>query len=334
MNFRYVTRSILENGWWNLILLATIALSCIALALESPVEELTVVHPRNMQKIDMALYVVFCTEFVIKLFNHGIFWEHPDAYFRQAWNCLDFTILSFTTLDYILSVIPGVEGGGGIKSVRVLRVLRPLRLINRIPSLQTLLNALWASRQDILNVLLLWSFTFLLFAILGVALFAGKLHECNDSGAGTMPLHLSVPCTSATEPPASWYRAPLAAGEFMCDPTTNRRLAPPIFSRVGCSGAMLTSAPQRPGSTSSRKLVYPGDGTEVLMPRVWRPLPSNFDNFLAAMAAQIELISLENWSEIAFASTDATDIGLQPFHNENPFNCALPTEEMYIVYWN
>jgi len=324
VNVRYITRHILQNGWWNLALLATIALSCLVLALESPVEELAVVRPENMDKIDTALFVVFCIEFVIKIFDHGIFWEHPEAYFRQAWNCLDFCILSCTVLDFVLASIFSGQNLAALGSVRVLRVLRPLRLINKIPSLQMLLLAIWASREDVFNVILLWAFTFLLFAILGVALFAGGLSECNDSAAGTRPVMLSLSCTTLTEPPASWYQPPNLMDTtnegFMCDPSTSRRLAPPIFSRVQCAGTMLTSTLSRPGDSEAVSLVYKGDGTEILAPRSWSRLPSNFDNFAAAIQAQIELISLENWSEIAFASADINGIGLQPRHNKQPVN--------------
>ena len=127
-----MTRSILENGWWALLLLATIMVSCLMLALESPVEELTVmhprnmykidlmmmmmiigtetlvtqvIHPRNMYKIDLVLFGIFGVEFVLKIVDHGVLWEHPQAYFRQAWNCLDAFILGCTAFDLIIKII-------------------------------------------------------------------------------------------------------------------------------------------------------------------------------------------------------------------------------------
>ena len=100
-----MTRSILENGWWALLLLATIMVSCLMLALESPVEELTVMHPRNMYKIDLVLFGIFGVEFVLKIVDHGVLWEHPQAYFRQAWNCLDAFILGCTAFDLIIKII-------------------------------------------------------------------------------------------------------------------------------------------------------------------------------------------------------------------------------------
>ena len=62
INFRYMTRRVLENGWWNQLLLASIFVSCLVLALESPVEEQTLVQPETMDKIDVALFSVFLTE--------------------------------------------------------------------------------------------------------------------------------------------------------------------------------------------------------------------------------------------------------------------------------
>ena len=83
---------------------------------------------------------------------------------------------------------------------------------------------------------------------------------------------------------------------------------------------MLASSVAKKGSSLSRALVYAGDGTEIMMPRAWESLPSNFDNFANAMKAQIEVVSLEAWSELVFATTDLTGIGLQPRFNNNPFN--------------
>ena len=130
----------------------------------------------------------------------------------------------------------------------------------------------------------------MLFSILGVALFSGGLHHCNDAGAGTRPVFISNPCNSSTEPPASWYHSPRLEGHeerAMCDPSTQRRLSPPIFTRVQCSGAMVTSSLAGDQSLSSA-LVYDGDGTDILVPRIWTAPSNNFDNFLAAMQAQVQ----------------------------------------------
>jgi len=49
---------------------------------------------------------------------------------------------------------------------------------------------------------------------------------------------------------------------------------------------MVTSSLAADQSLSSA-LVYDGDGTEILVPRIWTSPPNHFDNFLAAMQAQV-----------------------------------------------
>ena len=64
---------------------------------------------------------------------------------------------------------------------RVFRALRPLRFVARIPSLQVVVNSLIRAIPPLLHVLLVVAFIYLIFAILGVQLFEGRLSYCTDA---------------------------------------------------------------------------------------------------------------------------------------------------------
>eukprot|EP00961_Rhodomonas_salina_P205889 2779228-Rhodomonas_salina.1 len=111
---------------------------------------------------------------------------------------------------------------------------------------------------------MLWSFAFLLFSILGTALFAGQLYSCSDNGAGTDAIHASVNCYANSTPSAEWYQGKGPA--WLCDSKTNKRLLPPIIDRVQCSGTFLTAYGR---GREGLYYGYKGSGTEILVPRAW-----------------------------------------------------------------
>lgn len=66
-----------------------------------------------------------------------------------------------------------------IKVLRLLRTLRPLRFISHNLAMKMVIVALFDSVGSIFNVVLVVMVVWLMFAILGVNLFAGKFFECD-----------------------------------------------------------------------------------------------------------------------------------------------------------
>lgn len=105
------------------------------------------------------------------LFNNG-------AYLRDAWNILDFVIVSTAYLPYILNTSSGVNLSG----LRSLRVLRPLRTISSIKALKNILLALFSAMRLLIDSIIILLFFFMVFAIGGVQLFQGVLKkQCFNS---------------------------------------------------------------------------------------------------------------------------------------------------------
>ena len=85
---------------------------------------------------------------------------------------------------------------GNLSSLRSIRVLRPLRTVQRVKGMRVLVGALLASLPDVLDVLALFAFFLLAFGVVGVELFAGRLHyRCYAAASDDEP---GAVCTCGT----------------------------------------------------------------------------------------------------------------------------------------
>eukprot|EP01046_Picozoa_sp_COSAG06_P055549 COSAG06_NODE_10247_length_1720_cov_0.876002_2_plen_230_part_01 len=67
-----------------------------------------------------------------------------------------------------------------VRTIRVMRVLRPLLLVGHFQGMKLILESVVKSALSIANVLLLLMFVWMIFAIVGMNLFSGKLYYCTD----------------------------------------------------------------------------------------------------------------------------------------------------------
>ncbi|XP_034935064.1 muscle calcium channel subunit alpha-1 isoform X8 [Chelonus insularis] len=157
------------------LILLTIFANCVALAVYTP-------YPcgdsnqTNMylEKIEYVFLVIFTVECVMKIIAYG-FALHPGAYLRNGWNMLDFTIVVIGMISTILTFL--MKEGFDVKALRAFRVLRPLRLVSGVPSLQVVLNSILKAMVPLLHIALLVIFVIIIYAIIGLELFSGKMHK-------------------------------------------------------------------------------------------------------------------------------------------------------------
>uniref|UniRef100_G1U2Z6 Voltage-dependent L-type calcium channel subunit alpha n=1 Tax=Oryctolagus cuniculus TaxID=9986 RepID=G1U2Z6_RABIT len=70
------------------------------------------------------------------------------------------------------------KGAGlDVKALRAFRVLRPLRLVSGVPSLQVVLNSIFKAMLPLFHIALLVLFMVIIYAIIGLELFKGKMHK-------------------------------------------------------------------------------------------------------------------------------------------------------------
>ncbi|KAL2097786.1 hypothetical protein ACEWY4_006993 [Coilia grayii] len=156
------------------MILTTIIANCIVLALEQhlPGEDKTPMAKR-LEKTEPYFIGIFCFEAGIKLVALG-FVFHKGSYLRNGWNVMDFIV--------VLSGILATAGAHmnipvDLRTLRAVRVLRPLKLVSGIPSLQIVLKSIIKAMVPLLQIGLLLFFAILMFAIIGLEFYSGKLHH-------------------------------------------------------------------------------------------------------------------------------------------------------------
>ena len=127
-----------------------------------------------LEEIEVIFMVIFTVECFSAIIAKG-FWQHEEAYLRNTWNFLDFTIVMIGFVDVFLSTMQ-LEGFDA-KALRAFRVLRPLRLVSGVPSLQVVLNAIVMALIPLVQIALLVLFVIIIYAIIGLEMFMGNMHK-------------------------------------------------------------------------------------------------------------------------------------------------------------
>ncbi|XP_071569183.1 ca[2+]-channel protein alpha[[1]] subunit D isoform X5 [Temnothorax nylanderi] len=184
--------SVVEWKPFEWLILMTIFANCVALAVYTPYpfgdSNLT---NQYLEKIEYVFLVIFTVECVMKIIAYG-FVAHPGAYLRNGWNLLDFTIVVIGMISTVLTIL--MKEGFDVKALRAFRVLRPLRLVSGVPSLQVVLNSILRAMVPLLHIALLVLFVIIIYAIIGLELFSGKMHKtCRHKITGEL-MDGPVPC--------------------------------------------------------------------------------------------------------------------------------------------
>ncbi|XP_047696401.1 voltage-dependent R-type calcium channel subunit alpha-1E isoform X2 [Prionailurus viverrinus] len=179
---RKYAKKLIDWPPFEYMILATIIANCIVLALEQhlPEDDKTPMS-RRLEKTEPYFIGIFCFEAGIKIVALGFIF-HKGSYLRNGWNVMDFIV-----------VLSGILATAGthfnthvdLRTLRAVRVLRPLKLVSGIPSLQIVLKSIMKAMVPLLQIGLLLFFAILMFAIIGLEFYSGKLHRAcftNSSG--------------------------------------------------------------------------------------------------------------------------------------------------------
>ncbi|XP_051248161.1 voltage-dependent L-type calcium channel subunit alpha-1C isoform X11 [Dicentrarchus labrax] len=196
--------SIVEWKPFEIIILMTIFANCVALAVYIPFpEDDSNATNSNLERVEYLFLIIFTVEAFLKVIAYGLLF-HPNAYLRNGWNLLDFIIVVVGLFSAILeqatkgdgaTPIGGKAAGFDVKALRAFRVLRPLRLVSGVPSLQVVLNSIIKAMVPLLHIALLVLFVIIIYAIIGLELFMGKMHKtCRYEHIGTKAEEKPAPC--------------------------------------------------------------------------------------------------------------------------------------------
>ncbi|KAK7916637.1 hypothetical protein WMY93_012398 [Mugilogobius chulae] len=173
-------------------------------------------QPQKTETVEYAFLIIFTIETFLKIIAYGLV-MHQNAYVRNGWNMLDFVIVVIGLFSVALEMLTkddktevegegeahhaamhghgGKPGGFDVKALRAFRVLRPLRLVSGVPSLQVVLNSIIKAMVPLLHIALLVLFVIIIYAIIGLELFIGKMHAtCYFPGSDVIAEDEPAPC--------------------------------------------------------------------------------------------------------------------------------------------
>lgn len=146
-----------------------------------------------VEMIELPFLILFTIEMITKMIALG-FWGAPNTYVRDPWNKLDLLVVFVGWFTVVLDSIDPELLPINLGVLRAFRVLRPLRSIARLPGLRRVIQSLVNSAQGLLDLVILVTFALLIFSILGMQLFQGKMHSrCRLT---PFPVRLDPTCTS------------------------------------------------------------------------------------------------------------------------------------------
>ncbi|KAJ0064133.1 hypothetical protein NL108_000998, partial [Boleophthalmus pectinirostris] len=159
------------------------------------------------ETVEYAFLIIFTIETFLKIMAYGLV-MHQNSYVRNGWNLLDFIIVIVGLFSVVLEMVTkdaessgqsgGKPGGFDVKALRAFRVLRPLRLVSGVPSLQVVLNSIIKAMVPLLHIALLVLFVIIIYAIIGLELFIGKMHAtCYVIQTGALAEEEPTPCAAS-----------------------------------------------------------------------------------------------------------------------------------------
>uniref|UniRef100_A0A7N8YK34 Voltage-dependent L-type calcium channel subunit alpha n=1 Tax=Mastacembelus armatus TaxID=205130 RepID=A0A7N8YK34_9TELE len=197
--------SLVEWKPFDIFILLSIFANCVALAIYIPFPgDDSNSTNQELETVEYAFLIIFTIETFLKIIAYGLV-MHQNSYVRNGWNMLDFVIVIVGLFSVVLEMITkdadsggqsgGKPGGFDVKALRAFRVLRPLRLVSGVPSLQVVLNSIIKAMVPLLHIALLVLFVIIIYAIIGLELFIGKMHAtCYVTKTGALAEEESAPC--------------------------------------------------------------------------------------------------------------------------------------------
>ncbi|XP_048065446.1 calcium channel, voltage-dependent, L type, alpha 1F subunit isoform X1 [Megalobrama amblycephala] len=194
---------------FDIFILLAIFANCVALGVSKPFpEDDSNATNHDLEQVEYVFLIIFTIETFLKILAYGLV-MHPSSYIRNGWNLLDFVIVIVGLFSVVLETVthksgettshmPSKPGGLDVKALRAFRVLRPLRLVSGVPSLQIVLNSIMKAMVPLLHISLLVLFVIIIYAIIGLELFLGRMHRtCYFIGTDNYADDDPLPCAFA-----------------------------------------------------------------------------------------------------------------------------------------
>jgi len=173
--------------YFDTLIVCGIITSCVFLIIEPPYTDITdypdQIEPESplvsfytMDALTRFFTCFFLVELVCRVMGQG-FLLTRHAYLKDGWNRIDAIVVMFSVIE-----LSGVlEGSSLARVVRMTRALKPLRLVKRNPGMRLIVDAVVVTLEPIFYVMLFLFFTVVVFGLVGIGVFGGKLFACTSA---------------------------------------------------------------------------------------------------------------------------------------------------------
>ena len=296
-HFRRSLYRLISHKYFDNTILMLVLVSNLLLAFERPGDGDTALN-LALENISYGFTVVFTIEALIKVTTLSLWGtQATPGYLRDPWNQIDFVIVVLSLIGDGLELGLGDDGPSWMKSVKVIRIiraLRPLRVMGKSGGMRRILSVLHQIGSQMGNILLLLALTWLIFAILGVQLMAGKMASCSD------PSRIYGP----------GFGEQYGAGvEALAD-------CPDGPTCPECTGFWPGPAEGLPCPSPGRLL---GSACESeLVERRWESPTANFNDVGHGMLTLFQVATLEDWELHMAAGMAVRGVGIAPEPRSKP----------------
>ena len=168
---RYWCRFLVDNMIFDNISLLIIVLNTVLILISDPTDD------NNIGNLLDNYFLFFYTfEALLKIIAFT-FVSAEDAYIKDYWNILDFSVVLVGWISFILERVMNGTKISGLAGLRAFRILRPLKTVKRFKGLKKLVTALLASISHLGETTIVLVFVFLIFAIGGRQMWMGNFYR-------------------------------------------------------------------------------------------------------------------------------------------------------------
>jgi hypothetical protein len=121
----------------------------------------------HIDYVNISLICVYSLEVALKFCAHG------KSYFKEGWNVLDFVIVVFGVIGYVMQYVSGTNYTLSLTVIRAFKVSSLLKMIRQLKRLKQMCMTFIDSLGEIMNIGFLLCLFLFMFVILAINLFSG-----------------------------------------------------------------------------------------------------------------------------------------------------------------
>ena len=172
--FRRACDTVRSRPWFETFILACVILNGVLLATQRPEAQIDQGAKRRVPEsfgdaAQATFVIVFAVEAFVKIVASGFLFA-PDAYLRQYWNMLDFTVVVAGLVELVSSA-----AGAQLTPLRLVRTLQPLRALNKFKSGRMVLQTLGSALPMLVDVVLFMLWFVVSMTVMGTMFFGGTM---------------------------------------------------------------------------------------------------------------------------------------------------------------